>query len=211
MLGATMAKLGVSPGLPPLLDRVPPAKRAALSAVIERSKIPLSALDRLETGAATLALVAQTTKATGLSTEDGVETQLTTRCEAAGKPVSGLETPEQQRGYFDALPAAAQRRFLESIADDDAKAQAVLQAMIAAWRTGDIKRIAASFDDELRDSPELTEALLTRRNANWAGWVVGRMATPGTVFVAVGAGHLAGPGSVEAQLRARGLKVTRVQ
>lgn len=210
-LGATMAKLGVSPGLPPLLDRVPADKRAALKAVIDKSKLPLAVLDRLETWAAALALTAQTTQAAGLSGDEGAEAQLTTRFEKAGKPVSGLETPEQQLGYFDTLPEPAQRRFLASVADDNEKAQTQLDAMIAAWRAGDVAKIASSFDDELKDSPELTEALLTRRNANWANWVAARLAKPGTVFVAVGAGHLAGDGSVEAQLEKRGLKVTRVQ
>ena len=211
LLGATMAKLGTSPGLPPLLDRVPAGKRAALQAVVDKSQIPLAALDRLETWAAALALTAVMTKSAGLSTDEGAETQLTARFEAAGKPVTGLESPEQQLGYFDALPEGVQRAFLVSVADDDKAAQAQLQAMIAAWASGDVRRISASFDDELKDSPELTEALLTRRNANWTTWIANRMAQPGTVFVAVGAGHLAGRGSVEAMLKQRGLKVTRVQ
>lgn len=210
-LAATMAKLGVSPNLPPLLDRVPPAKRAALKVVIDKSKIPIAALDRLETWAAALALTAQSTQAAGLSNDEGAEAQLTSRFEKAGKPISGLETPEQQLGYFDTLPESAQRRFLASVADDDTKAQGDLDAMISSWRAGDVRRIALSFDDELKDSPELTAALITRRNANWANWVAARMTRPGTVFVAVGAGHLAGPGSVEAQLEKRGLKVVRVQ
>jgi hypothetical protein len=36
------------------------------------------------------------------------------------------------------------------------------------------------------------------------------MAQPGTVFVAVGAGHLAGEGSVQDFLTQRGLTVTRI-
>ena len=37
------------------------------------------------------------------------------------------------------------------------------------------------------------------------------MAQTGTVFVAVGAGHLAGAKSVQDYLKERGLKVTRIQ
>ena len=59
-------------------------------------------------------------------------------------------------------------------------------------------------------SPVLYERLLTSRNANWAEWIERRLAQPGTVFVAVGAGHLAGRGSVQDQLERRGVKVTRV-
>jgi uncharacterized protein YbaP (TraB family) len=53
--------------------------------------------------------------------------------------------------------------------------------------------------------------LLTRRNARWAEWLRRRMDQPGTAFVAVGAGHLAGSESVQAMLARHGLRVRRVQ
>jgi len=37
------------------------------------------------------------------------------------------------------------------------------------------------------------------------------MARPGTVFIAVGAGHLAGPDSVQAKLAKLGVKAERVK
>ena len=43
--------------------------------------------------------------------------------------------------------------------------------------------------------------MFTERNARWADWIAGRMQTPGTVFVAVGAGHLAGKDSVLVEAR----------
>jgi uncharacterized protein YbaP (TraB family) len=56
----------------------------------------------------------------------------------------------------------------------------------------------------------LYQRLLTSRNANWAQWIEQRLQQPGTVFVAVGAGHLAGADSVQRQLRRRHVKVERV-
>ena len=61
------------------------------------------------------------------------------------------------------------------------------------------------------DDPRLRAALLINRNKAWARWVRARLAKPGTVFVAVGAGHLAGPGSVQDQLARLGIRATRVQ
>mgnify|MGYP006157522965 CR=1 FL=1 len=46
---------------------------------------------------------------------------------------------------------------------------------------------------------------------NWAVWVRQRLQQPGTVFVAVGAGHLAGPGSVQDALKRQGVETVRVQ
>ena len=69
--------------------------------------------------------------------------------------------------------------------------------MLQAWANGDVDGIARTFDDETMLSPELRKALMADRNARWADWVKARLDKPGTVFVAVGAGHLAGRDSVE--------------
>lgn len=209
--GATLRDLGMSAGLPPLLDRVPAGKRAALQKTVARSGVPLAALDKFETWAAALTLASAGLRDLPVSSEYGAEAVLMKRFRSEHKPVSGLETTEQQLGFFDGLPEAAQRKFLVSVAEDDKTAKAEFDAMIAAWGAGDVKKIALTFDDELKLSPELSDTLLHKRNANWATWIAERMAKPGTIFVAVGAGHLAGDGSVEDLLAKRGIRVSRVQ
>jgi uncharacterized protein len=209
--GAIMTQLGITAGLPPLLDRVPADKREALQRVVTKSGVPLAVLDKFETWAAALTLASAGMRDLPVSTEYGAEAILAKRFASESKPVSGLETPAQQLGFFDSLPEAAQRKFLTSIAEDDTSAQAEFDAMIAAWGSGDVNKIALTFDDELKLSPELTDALLKKRNANWSDWIVARMAKPGTIFIAVGAGHLAGSDSVNAMLAKRGLRVSRLQ
>jgi uncharacterized protein len=61
------------------------------------------------------------------------------------------------------------------------------------------------------DDPVLMDALLHSRNADWAEWIADRMEQPGTVFIAVGAGHLAGEKSVQDMLDAKGIAVSRVK
>jgi len=60
------------------------------------------------------------------------------------------------------------------------------------------------------ESPQTYETLFVSRNANWASWIANRMAQPGTVFIAVGTGHLVGPDSVQQQLAVRGFTSARV-
>lgn len=168
-------------------------------------------LDRLETWAAAITLTGAMMKDLGLSTEDGVERVLLTRFRKAGKPVTGLETSEQQLGYFDALPEEAQRLFLTSLVDEQADMKAEFDKMITAWASGDDKAIAISFDDELRLSKELADVLIRKRNQNWTDWLEKRLDRPGTILVAVGAGHLAGDDSVQRMLAKRGIKSMRVQ
>ena len=83
--------------------------------------------------------------------------------------------------------------------------------MLAAWSHGVLAGFARSFVVETQLSPELRRILMAQRNARWADWIKARMDKPGTVFIAVGAGHLAGRDSVESMLEAKGLKVKRVQ
>ena len=51
------------------------------------------------------------------------------------------------------------------------------------------------------------DALLVRRNANWAGQIETLLKGSGTAFIVVGAAHLAGADSVQSMLEARGVDV----
>lgn len=204
-------RLATSPGLPPLAERIAPEQRGDLARLMAKGGFKPGQLDRLETWAAALALGIALYTEQGVSAANGVEAQLSKRFAAAGKPVAGLETTAEQLGFFDALPETAQRTLLSSIVAEADESGTELDAMADAWARGDVQRIAVTFDDELKLSPELAEALLHRRNARWAEWVKARLDTPGTVLVAVGAGHLAGKDSVQALIEAHGLKVERVQ
>jgi uncharacterized protein YbaP (TraB family) len=210
-MAETMAKLAASPNLAPLLERVPADKRDDLNTMIKSSGIPMAALDKLETWAAAWMLMAVMFKQLGVSSKAGVEVDLSGPARAAGKPIVGLETVEQQLAIFDQLPEETQRYFLVSVLDDPARTRAQFQKMLASWTRGDLEAFAATFNEDINRSPELQEALLERRNARWADWLAERLERPGTAFVAVGAAHLAGPGSVHEMLAEKGLKARRVQ
>ena len=210
-LAGELARLGFHDGLPPLASRVAPDKRALLETAISKTGIPRAAYDRMETWAAAFMLLGTQFKDLGLSGDAGVETVLRSAFTTAGKPVGQLETNSEQLGMFDTLPESAQRSLLEGAIDSPAEMNAQFQIMINAWTRGDVAAIAESFNADLSGSPELREALLRRRNANWTRWIEQRMATPGSVLVAVGAGHLAGADSVVAMLQRDGYRVRRVQ
>lgn len=210
-LMSEMARLGFRPGLPPIMERVPVAKRPLLQAAIAKTGVPVAAYDRMETWAAAFTLLGTQFKNLGLVGAEGVEAVLKTRFRQAGKPVSQLETNAEQLSLFDTLPESAQRALLEGSIDSPGEMRTQFQGMLAAWVRGDVDSIARTFNEDLASSPELRDALIRRRNANWSSWIARRMATPGTVFVAVGAGHLAGPDSVQRYLESQGHKVRRIQ
>ncbi len=209
-LGPLVAMLGEKPGLPPLSTRVAPSKRAALLAGVASLGLPVARLDGMKTWLAAIALGDGAVSQLGLTAADGVEMTLTARTKAAHKPVLGLETPEAQLRLFDNLPETDARALLDSTVDDLGTAREDTNALVAFWQAGETEALAADFDKGFQATPNLERALLTNRNKAWADWIAARLATPGKVFVAVGAGHLGGRNSVVALLQAKGLTVERL-
>ena len=70
-----------------------------------------------------------------------------------------------------------------------------------------LERVAV--EDMKRESPAVYEALLVKRNTDWADQIQTLLAGSGTTFIAVGAAHLAGEDSVQELLEARGVEVAR--
>jgi uncharacterized protein YbaP (TraB family) len=185
-----------------------PENRMEYEAVLVSLGLPVEGLDRLEPWLAAMTLSLLPLIQQGYDTQSGVELALGIKA-GDGKKRDALETIEQQIALFDGLPVDAQLAFLDQTVEAAPHAKASLDAMVAEWREGDAVALANLLNAEM-DDPALYARLLTQRNANWAVWIKNRLAQPGTVFIAVGAGHLAGEDSVQDQLRKRGVKVRRV-
>lgn len=207
---AIVSELGMTTQGPSLPDQLPPDAAAKLRAALPAMGLDARALDRAEPWLAATMLSSLPLRQLGYDEKDGAERVLSDAAAAAGKPVAGLETAREQLGYFDALPIPAQRALLIDTLNEMPNAGVTVDRMVAAWSRGDADGLAALMNADLDRAPELAERLLAARNRSWAAWIAGRMAKPGTVFVAVGAGHLAGRRSVQAELARRGLKVERV-
>lgn len=211
MQGLVQATGVAAPGTPPLAQRLPEGKRAAFTKAVTDLGLPANALDRYKPWLAATQLSVAPLSKLGYDSTNGPEEVISAAAKQANKPLTGLETPEQQLGFFGSLSDAAQLQFLESTVDELPKLDSQMANMVEDWAKGDPDALAREMNDELKSSPEVAKVLLTDRNARWAKWIKQRMATPGTVFVAVGAGHLAGPDSVQAHLAKLGVKAERVK
>ena len=187
-----------------------PEQKAAYEKQLGGLGLPLQAFDGYEPWYAAVALSTLPLMRTGYDPKFGVEQVLDTRARSLGRKHIGLETPAYQIGLFDSLPMDAQKRYFADVVEQLPTVAEQLGQMVTAWRRGDAEALAKLMNDE-EDDPALIEMLLINRNKAWAQWLKQRLDQPGTVFLAVGAGHLAGPGSVQDQLAAQGFKTTRVQ
>jgi hypothetical protein len=151
-------------------------------------------------------------RAQGLQVGNGADMVLRRAAEAEGKPVEGLETLQSQLDMFThmpatATPAAAPRGGRSPAMDSLSKSMVEMQD---AWKHGDQSVFVRMLGELERNAPDTYRVLFTERNTRWADWIRARMQTPGTVFVAVGAGHLAGKDSVLVHLAQLGIPSARV-
>jgi len=189
---------------------LPRATRIAMEKALKSNDLPPDALDMYRPWYAAVAISTLPLTRSGYDPANGVDTRLSQLAQAKGLAHEALETPEYQLGLFDSLPVRLQQAYLREVAIGAPKIAGELTAMIRAWKRGNALLLAKLMNAGEND-PKLEEALLIGRNRHWAQWIKARLNKPGTVFMAVGAGHLAGRGSVQDQLKKLGITATRVQ
>lgn len=206
---ALFGKLAMDQQGKTLRSKMNDADRAVYDAAMGKLGIPAPAFDQFEPWAAAVTLSLVAMQKSGFDPNSGVEKQLTAAANAAKKPIAGLETMAFQLGVFDTLPESEQVAFLVETAKMIDDAGTSMDKMVDMWASAETESLGQLMNEGLT-SRTLYDALLTKRNANWAKWISARMAKPGVTFIAVGAGHLAGPTSVQNLLPAYGLNATRV-
>lgn len=196
----------------PLSSLLTPADQTRLDRAARLAGLPGTAsLNIMRPWLAALTLTVAPLVKAGLDPKLGVDKQLRAQMEKAGKPVHALETAEEQIRFLADMPQSVQLQMLRSTLRETDTATVQLKALIDAWKRGDDAAIARLENDLMkREEPELYQRLLVKRNQTWAGKIKAMLADPGTVFIAVGAAHLAGPDSVQAQLKKLGVDSTRL-
>lgn len=185
-------------------------EKAKYEAAMRQLGLPEAAFDRFRPWYAAVVMATLPLQRKGYDLQNGVEAQLAERNKALGHPRTGLETLDYQLGLFGTLNPKVQKRYLFEIIASLPTIDKDVQAMVSAWSKGDAAALAAQLNAD-QDDPAMVKALLYTRNKAWAQWLKARLDKPGTVFVAVGAGHLGGKGSVQDELAHAGISAARVQ
>lgn len=197
---ADFAGLASGAGLPPLAQRVSPVLRPALDAAIARSGVPAATLNKQKSWAAATLIATGEAGASGATGRDGVDRVLWDAF--AGRYRAAFYRADDQVRTLDSLPPDLQDRMLAEAIDP----KQGYAASFRAWAAGDVAALARAAQ-----CTPLAGRLVGQPNLAWSRWIVARMRRPGTVLVAVGAGHLAGPYALPAMLAQRGLRVERVE
>ena len=192
----------------PLTSLLTPEEVADLDAAAQTIGLSAAQMDPFRPWFAALTLSVAPLAKAGYDPASGVELLLKARAEAAGKPVSGFETIDEQIRILAGFPEEAQLEFLRATLEDYENATVELDKLVEAWAAGDVEAIETIGVEPMRESSEeLYQALLVRRNTNWANQIQTMLEGSGTAFIAVGAAHLAGDDSVQEILEQRGVEV----
>lgn len=195
---------------PPLTQKLSPKTAVAYKKAMESLNVPYASFEQFEPWFVSTLLGIMPLQKYGFSTDSGVEKVLGAAAKRDRKKVIGLETPEQQLGFFDTLPEPQQIKFLEQMIKDLPNYGKLINGMVDNWSAGKSEKLGSTLNKSMKKSPELNKILLNDRNARWSEWIAKRMEQPGTVFIGVGAGHLAGKDSVQAKLKSRQLIAVRI-
>ena len=146
-------------------------------------------------------------RADGLSVDRGADSVLRRAAAVQGMSLSGIEGFADQLRTFARISAAPPAA---AVAPVQSSAPVTLAALLTAWKAGDTRAFAAMLAGFEAKAPLAYRLLITDRNALYGEWIAHRLDQPGTVFVAVGSGHLAGKDSVQNWLSAKGIYARRV-
>lgn len=124
-------------------------------------------------------------------------------------PLIGLETLEQQLGFFDVIPSEAMTGLIvESIEDFDKEKKNTLK-MMKFYADQKVDKLIPLMEKQSPEFMEFSDIFLYDRNKAWIPKIKNEMETK-QCFIAVGAGHLFGDGGLIDLLEKEGLKLTAI-
>ncbi|MEM5515367.1 TraB/GumN family protein [Henriciella sp. AS95] len=180
----------------------------ALNEALKPMGIPATSFDPMEPWMAAVTLSVLQLQSDGFNPDSGVEKTLIADAREDGKTFGYLETAAFQADIFDTLPEDVQEEFLYETALALPESSQMLDQIVDEWADGDVTGLGVLVANPDTGGGEgIYDALFLERNSNWVPQIEAMLDEPGTVFIAVGAGHLAGPDSVITMLRDEGYEV----
>ncbi|HEV7690366.1 MAG TPA: TraB/GumN family protein [Hyphomonadaceae bacterium] len=198
-------------GSAPLTSHLTSEEREALKTETRLAGLAPNSLDRFQPWFAALSISASALTQAGYDRAAGADAVLGKMFADRSIAPKGFETADQQIELVTRLSEQDQLPYLRAAFGARGRVGPEEDKMIALWAAGDVDGIAASNVAGIKaSSPDIYDRMLVQRNAAWAGKIEKLLAGKGTVFIAVGAAHLAGPDSIQAQLGSHEIRAERL-
>ena len=208
---AAVTRLGLLGGDRTLVDVLGRNDYGRAKSLADELGIPFDMLAKSEPWLAAVTIEQMLLSRLGFDPRYGVEMVLSGKALEDGKSVDGLETVEEQLGFLDGLSADAQRDLLlQTLEHGGREAEALIEGMIDAWKTGDTEYLEANILKEFEDYPELYAAIVSERNERWLDALTELLDDDRDYLVVVGALHLIGDDGLPTLLEKRGVDVRQL-
>ena len=165
---------------------------ATLVKALGSLQIPAEMVERIHPGMAILLLQSAIALEAGYAADAGAELQLMQIASSTGKPLVGLETPEQQLSIFLDADEQELLKVLSLTLSEYEQAKTEIGELLTAWLNDDKEALVGSTDEMKEVAPGLVKALMTNRNELWISQIRQYLQDDKEVFIAVGAAHLYG-------------------
>lgn len=206
-----VTKYGLAPQTP-LSKDLTPEEMKTLDEAAKLAGLTAAQLNFFRPWFAALTISTAAMTHAGYDTASGVDGKVEAIFRAREITPKGLETAEEQIKVFAGMSREQELNYLRETMEEYEKASVELDQMVTRWAAGDVDNLEKLLVEEMKsEGPDLYQALLVNRNANWAVRIEDMLKGKGTAFIAVGAAHLIGPDSVLAMLKAKGIASERVQ
>ncbi len=206
-----MMDLVLKHGVLPQGQTLPAVLPPKLNAELERSAgalgLPPASLAPMRPWLAAITVSVQFIVSQGYDPNAGVDHQIAAWARQSGRTIASLETADAQIRVFGDLTREQEIEMLAVSLKQIREMPQMLDQILAAYRKGDVARLEKTLNAGFDEVPLLRRRLLRERHEQWLPQIQRMIADGRTHFVVVGAAHLAGPDSVVAMLRARGVRV----
>ena len=173
--------------------------------------IPTEVLERLQPWMAAMMLEQMQLLKLGFDPASGVEQQLMTRSDADHKPITGLETAQEQLGLLANMSKPDQIKFLDLTLEEMQEASGEVGELLGAWRTGNTSKLASMLGEEYGQAPALYAVLVSDRNRKWIPELEKLLKSDKNYMVVVGTLHIVGRNGLIDLLKSDGFSARQLQ
>ena len=146
----------------------------------------------------------------GMDNKKSYEIELEAIAKEKKLEITGLETVEEQLGFFDQLPIEVHTEMVMNVVRTDSLAVDETEVIVERYLAQDVDGLYALIAESSTEVEGMQEIILDERNKKWIPKIEALIAEKST-FIAVGSGHLGGPNGVIRLLEQLGYTLTPIE
>ena len=147
----------------------------------------------------------------GYQPQWGVDIHFLGKARAYGIPVEGFETAAEQLQILQTAYRMDDAAFVKESLREFGDTEKQIKAFEQSWQDSNAEQLASLINESFGGLSEVEKVLLLDRNKHWAEQLTHRFKDNKQIFIVVGAGHLAGNGSLIELLREAGFQVQQIK